>query len=108
MAKNDMAKSLVVAKLKEVFGNDFLGETDKKYYVMSEENGEKVQVAISLTCPKVPVEFAGMASNSGSQANAESVDFDWGDTNKPAEPQPAVVSETEQENIRKMLQKLGL
>lgn len=108
MAKNDMAKSLVVAKLKEIFGNDFLGEADKKYYVMSEENGEKVQVAISLTCPKVPVEFAGMASNSGSKANAESVDFDWGDTNKPAEPQPAVVSNEEQENIRKMLEKLGL
>lgn len=108
MAKNDMAKSLVVAKLKEVFGNDFLGEADKKYYVMSEENGEKVQVAISLTCPKVPVEFAGMTSNSGSKASAESVDFDWGDIQKVEEPQPAVVSNEEQENIRKMLEKLGL
>lgn len=108
MAKNDAAKALVIAKLKEVFGNDFLGEADKKYYVLSKENGESVQVAITLTCPKNPVEFAGMASVSESKGSAESLDFDWGDTKKSAEPQPAVVSDEEQENIRKMLEKLGL
>lgn len=108
MAKNDAAKALVVEKLKAAFGEDYLGEVDKKHYVMSVENGEKVQVAITLTCPKMPVEFAGMALSGGNKSSVESVDFDWGDTNKPAEPQPATVSDEEQENIRKMLQKLGL
>ena len=52
MAKGADAKNVVAVVIEEVFGKNFLGIQDKKIYVLSEENGEPVQVAISLTCPK--------------------------------------------------------
>ena len=53
MAKGNIAKQNVAKKIAEVFGSDFVGEFDKKLYLWSEENGEKVQIAISMTCPKI-------------------------------------------------------
>ena len=58
MAKGAIGKANVIKKIKEAFGTDFIGEYDKKLYVYTQENGERVQIAISLTCPKVPVEVS--------------------------------------------------
>ena len=55
MAKGSEAKEYVIRKIKETFGEDFVGEQDKKIYVWGQEGGEKVQIAISLTCPKNPI-----------------------------------------------------
>ena len=55
MAKGSEAKEYVIRKIKEAFGEDFVGEQDKKIYVWGQEGGEKVQIAISLTCPKNPI-----------------------------------------------------
>ena len=55
MAKGANAKVVVENKIKEAFGNDFIGIADKKIYVWADDGGEKVQVAISMTCPKTPV-----------------------------------------------------
>ena len=55
MAKGAIAKQAVIDKIKSAFGADFIGEYDKKIYVWAVENGERVQIAISLTCPKVQV-----------------------------------------------------
>lgn len=107
MAKNDMAKSLVVEKLKQAFGSDFLGEADKKYYVMSKEDGAPVQVAITLTCPKVPVDFGVAAAAPTVSVSNGMMDFSVPATNSQPKPQ-VEVSESEQENIRRMLERLGL
>lgn len=58
MAKGAIGKQNVINKIKAAFGADFIGEYDKKLYVYTQENGETVQIAISLTCPKVPVEIS--------------------------------------------------
>lgn len=58
MAKGSIAKEAVEAKIKAAFGTDYIGVYDKKIYVWAKENGEKVQIAISLTCPKVQVEVS--------------------------------------------------
>lgn len=58
MAKGAIAKQTVINKIQAAFGTDFIGEYDKKIYVWAQENGERVQIAISLTCPKVPVEVS--------------------------------------------------
>lgn len=58
MAKGSLAKQFVENKIQQVFGKDFIGIYDKKLYVWAEENGEKVQIAISLTCPKVQISVA--------------------------------------------------
>lgn len=52
MATN--AKEKFVAKVIEAMGATYLGTQDKKYYF--EQDG--TQIAMTLTCPKVPVEFA--------------------------------------------------
>ena len=107
MAKNDMAKSLVVEKLKQAFGSDFLGEADKKYYVMSKEDGAPVQVAITLTCPKAPVDF-NVAADAPIVSISDGM-MDFSITAANSQPKPQVeVSQDEQENIRKMLERLGL
>ena len=95
----------MAAKLKEVFGADFLGEADKKIYIQAPENGEKIQIAISMTCPKTTVEFA----NAPVVKNGI-IDFEAGTsfTAVPT-PEPIVeVTETERENIAEMMRRFGL
>lgn len=41
MAKGSMAKVVVENKIKEAFGNDFIGVADKKIYVWADD-GENV------------------------------------------------------------------
>lgn len=105
MAKGQEAKAKVANKLAEAFGQDWIGEYDKKYYLWSSESGERVQVCISMTCPKTPIEVATNV-NTGS-------DWNW-DESKPvaavavANAAPAEITEEEKQNIADLLSKLGL
>lgn len=66
MAKGSNAKVDVIAKLQEVFGDNFIGEVDKRVYVWANDgNGEMVQIAIAMTCPKTPVETSPAVAASG-------------------------------------------
>lgn len=56
MAKGSAAKEVVEKKIQAAFGEDYIGIYDKKLYVWAAENGERVQIAITLTCPKVQIE----------------------------------------------------
>ena len=98
-ARGSIAKQVVEDKIREAFGADFVGISDKKLYVQADENGEKVQIALSLTCPKVPL---GTVENG--------MDFESGITidNTPTAFQPAEITAEETDNIRKMLANLGL
>lgn len=95
-----IAKNIVEDKIREAFGADFVGIQDKKLYVQADENGEKVQIAISLTCPKVPLGIVedGINFESGGGGGA----------GHPPEFKPAEVTPEETENIRKLLAELGL
>ena len=99
MARGSNAKVEVENKISAAFGSDYIGTYDKKLYVWADDGGEKVQIAITLTCPKVPV---GQVENG--------LDFD----NMPDAPtegtefKPAEITEEETANIRKMLEELGL
>ena len=57
--KGSVAKLFVENKIKEMFGEDFIGSADKKLYVLADDGGQKVQIAISLTCPKVGLDIEG-------------------------------------------------
>lgn len=100
MARGTEAKQKVIAKIKEVFGDDFIGEANNKYYVYATEAGEKMQIAISLTCPKTPVVLEGMPS------------FDGGfDFSAPPIAKPEPVTEIKQEeldNVQALMERLGL
>jgi hypothetical protein len=102
MAKGADAKKLVAEKLQAAFGQDWIGEYDKKYYVWAQENGEKLQIAINLTCPKNPVSIANATGKR---------DFS-GDTSNNVIAQskfePAEITQEEQDNIKTLLEKFNL
>ena len=52
MAKGQIAKNYIGNKIVEIFKNDFIKVEDKKIYVWADDGDGKVQIAISLTCPK--------------------------------------------------------
>jgi hypothetical protein len=99
-ARGTIAKAEVVAKLRQCFGADFAGESGGKYYVWCKENGEQVQIAIALTCPKTIVEFSATGATSVAAAGDEGFDFE----NMPT-PQ---ISEKERETVNELIRKLGL
>ena len=104
MAKGNIAKSKVTEKIKEAFGADYIGEYDKKWYVWSQENGERVQIAISLTCPKVPVEVsnAPVAGDFNFEDDAPTTVVAAGGF------QPAEITEDERDKVRDLMKVLGL
>ena len=104
MAKGAVAKQNVVNKLQAAFGADYIGEYDKKWYVWSQENGERVQIAISLTCPKVPVEVANapVTGDFNFEDDAPNVVVAAGGF------QPAEITEDERDKVRDLMKVLGL
>ena len=104
MARGNDAKEYVVNKMAEAFGDAWIGEYSKKYYVWSQENGERVQIAISLTCPKVPVEVsnAPIAGDFNFEDDAPNVVVAAGGF------QPAEITEDERDKVRDLMKALGL
>lgn len=104
MAKGTIAKNEVIKKIQSAFGADFIGEYEKKIYVWAKENGERVQIAISLTCPKVPVAIAD-APVCG--------DFNFEDDTPNAVVaasafQPTDITPEERARVNDLMSKLGL
>ena len=107
MAKGAVAKENVIKTIAEAFGSNFIGEFDKKVYVYANDGGEMVQIAISLTCPKNPIQVdTTVTTNAG--------DWDFSDNPKVnttvavASAAPAEITEEEKENIANLMAKLGL
>ena len=101
-AKGSIAKTEVTKMLQDVFGENFLGEFDKKIYVQVPENGEMVQIAIALTCPKTPVTVS-----SGPVVKGDRMDFDSAPVVSTPEVKVEITTE-ERENIAAMMARLGL
>lgn len=106
MAKGNIAKENLINKIIESLEESYLGTYDKKYYFVMPENGEKVQIAISMTCPKTPVEFSTAVETDG--------DWDFSDDKPKASAvavtnaAPAEITEQEQQNIADLMARLGL
>ena len=103
MAKGAIAKQQVVEKLKSVFGDDYIGENSSKHYVWANDGGEKVQIAISLTCPKNPIGTVDMSSAFG-----DGIDFDAPAVVVQTKFEPAEITQEEQDNLAIMTARLGL
>lgn len=106
MARGALAKEYAVKKIAEAFGSDFVGEFDKKVYINCPENGEMVQIAIAMTCPKKTIGAIGVATPDGGYSNT--LDFDNESPNQPSGFTPAEITPEETENINKLLASLGL
>lgn len=99
MAKGQVAKDNLMKKFIKACGNDYIGEFDKKYYFWADENGEKVQIAISLTCPKT---FVGKVSNEYGH------DFSGEASVVVSSNRVNDISDEEKENIKKLMKSLNL
>lgn len=106
MAKGTNAKAAVVNKIAMAFGADYIGEQDKKVYVWADDGGEKVQIAISLTCPKNPI----AAENAPAHTP-----WDWSENTTEAVQQGTMIpkqsveiTQEEQDRIASMMKRLNL
>ena len=95
MPKGSIAKQSIENKLKEVFGTDFIGVYDKKIYVFADDGGERVQIAIAMTCPKTEV-AAGQSQTTTEPASV-----------MPVTLNSAVTPEEEQAALEALYAKLG-
>lgn len=86
--KGDIAKKTVKEKIIAALGNDYIGEYDKKLYTWMDDGGERIQVAIALTCPKVFKED-NVLNNSSSAGTPE-------------------ITPKEMENLETLMKKFGL
>ena len=104
MAKGTIGKQNVINKIQQAFGADYIGEYDKKIYVWTQENGERIQIALSLTCPKVQVEVA---------KSPVTGDFNFEDDAPSAIVaaggfHPADITDEERARVNDLMEKLGL
>lgn len=92
--KGSVAKLFVENKIKEMFGENFIGSADKKLYVLADDGGQKVQIAISLTCPKVglDIEGKGFVDDIGTYTGEPVIE----------------ITPEEEENIQTLIKKLNL
>lgn len=101
MAKGNEAKTALIKRFAAAVGADYLGEQDKKYYFNSKENGEVVQIAVSMTCPKTPVTFNGH----GGDLNFDDED---GPSAAPSGGSPVEMTEDEQATLDRLMKELDL
>lgn len=103
MAKGAVAKQAIARKLETLFGTDYVGESGGKYYVWENDGAEKVQIAISLTCPKNPIGVVDMGSAFG-----DGIDFDAAPVVAQTTFTPAEITPEEEKNLEDLLAQLGL
>lgn len=101
MAKGAEAKAGVIQKIATAFGSDFIGEFDKKIYVWSTEGGERVQVALALTCPKVPV-------GTINQSTTQDFENPIVSSAAPTTFEPVEFTDSERKTVEDLMKQLGL
>ena len=98
-ARGSIAKENVEKIIKEAFGKSFVGVSDKKIYVTADDGGEQVQISISLTCPKNPIEVV----------SGDGQGFDFSNPTMAATTfTPAEYTEEEKETINELMRALNL
>ena len=107
MARGNDAKEKLMNKIITNLKDSFIGMYDKKYYFVEEENGEMVQIAISMTCPKTPIQVDTTVSTATG-------DWDFSDNPKVnatvavSSAEPAEITDEEKQNIANLMARLGL
>lgn len=93
MAKGTIAKNNLLERFKTALGSDFVGmdADNKKAYFWSMENGERLQVCITMTVPKTPL----------ATPSTQEIVFTESST-------PTPISETEQDTLNRLMKELNL
>ena len=109
-ARGTEAKEQVMKKILECFGQNEAFVFDKKIYINTKENGEKVQVALTLTCPKVLISPDGVNAAPAKSAFSGGLDFEsmGAATATPEAFKPAEITPDEKETVVDLMSRLGL
>ena len=86
------SKEKLIQTIIDATGADFLGIVDKKLYIRAFENGEELQLAVSITCPKNLIDFGDTSSAKAAETP----------------PETPEISKEEEETIEQLLAKLNL
>ena len=102
-AKGSIAKDNLIKRFATAVGDDYIGASDdgKKFYFWSAENGEKVQVCISMTVPKTPIACGNVSNRK----------FEFGDSPESGVVVPQVKKEMDENEaaiLARLKQELGL
>lgn len=69
MARGSLAKQKITEKLINLFEDSYVGTQNNKLYVLEDDGGEKLQIAITLTCPKEGITSKLAETNSNPTSN---------------------------------------
>ena len=94
MAKGAESKAKLIEKLKEIYPDAF--EYGKEFRIPFEEDGQRVEIKVALTCAKSNVGGEGASEVSGVESNT------------PVDVAPAAPTEEEKANIAALMDRLGL
>lgn len=112
--RGDTAREHIQNTIIATFGDDFVAVQDKKIYVMADDgSGEKIQFAISLTMPKVPVGAApAPAASHNWDTDAEAaIPHNWDSAPSAAASSAAPQTEVSAEDkakVDELLKTLGI
>lgn len=96
--KGAVAKSVIIEKMKECFGNDFVGtQGSNKIFVNADDgDGTKALIALALTCPK---------TNPFQSVESDMIDFEAMDKVAAANDD---ITKEEEDNLKTLLERLNL
>ena len=101
--KGTIAKENVTKTIANAFGNDYIGEFDKKLYVWADDGGNRIQVSLALTCPKA---LRGVEETDTGELNFEDEGVRPAAT--PPGFKPADITKEEQDTLAALMAKFGL
>lgn len=102
MARGALAKEQIFKKLLDVFDDSFMYNGGKELRIPWDEEGNLVQIKVTLTCAKDIVSAAGEVEHAA-VAKEEGPISSFPAPHKPVEP-----SEEEKKNVEDLLAALGL
>lgn len=105
MAKGAESKNVIFNKLLEVFPGSFM-QDDKILRIPMQENGDTVEIKVTLTAAK---DILGAAAPA--QATANAGEFNWDDAPAQSTVEAAAaasLTEEEKERVKKMFEALGM
>ena len=104
-AKGTESKAIIFNKLMELFSNCFWEDENKILRIPMTENGDIVEIKVSLTAAKTNLGETGAPASAFSPPGAEEVS---GYMTPPVSSETLEVSQEEKENVANLLASLGL
>ena len=102
MARGQELKKEITKKILEFFPNSFLYNDGKEIRICGQENGEEIQVKVTLTAAKENV-YSGQDNATPGEFASTNLE-----NNKPAEQRIVQPTQEEKENVRKLMETFGL